>query len=639
MKPKICLVMIVKNEHRVMPRCLGALKPYVDFWAIMDTGSTDETVPTIERIMKDVPGKVYYEEFQSFQYNRTKVMALARGDFPEADYLLMIDADDTWTPDKDFQWPELTAGAYNVKHTLGNTAFPRPALTKASLPWEYRGAAHEYMVCLAPHVIGGLKGVRIVCGNDGHRRITEGQAKYKRIAGILEEEYEKDPDNARTVFYLAQSYRDAGQTEMAITFYKKRAAMGGYGEEVWYSLYQVALLLERLKVDWELIRDAHIKAYEFRPSRAEPLHALAKLYRENRQNHLAKVYAAAAIMTKYPENRLFVDESVYSWRSLDEYAVNSEKLDMKEEARWAALKLLANPEVQEGNRRRIEENFTFSCRMITPNVRVRPGMGITVVLATYKPDPKQLREAVQSIIDQTYEHWQLFVVSDGNEKPPWDALEGIDDNRIRLFHLPENVGQFPIYDAVLNETRSPMFAIQDDDDISKPKRFESLLRNMSRTNADVVFSDIESEHADGRVFIQESHAEWLGQQPNQIVHAGSHVGLWKTQSVRRIGGYYGGFDLGADTVVVGIVSRLGRPAFLHERLYRARRKSSDSQTQREDIGMQSDARKKVWSDIYKMWADVQSHENPIIRCRQLMEEGAKKKDIKAIRSIIRQGMK
>jgi len=636
-KPKICLVMIVKNEHRVMPRCLAALKPHIDCWVIMDTGSTDETVQTIDRLMEGVPGKVVYEEFDSFQYNRTKVMQAAREEFIESDYLLMIDADDTWVVDEDFQWPELTEGAYNVKHVLGNTSFPRPALTRTALPWEYRGAAHEYMVCTAPHSVGTLKGARIQCGNDGNRRVTEGRAKYDRIAGILEKEYEKDPENKRTVFYLAQSYRDGGHKEKAIKLYRERAEMGGSIEEVWFSLYQIAIMTEKLGVDWEITREAYLKAYECLPSRAETLWAVANLYRNNHKKHIARVYAAAAMATKYPANGLFVDESVYSWKALDEFCVSSQKIGLLEEAKWAALKLLANPDISGANRVRVEENLTFSCKVISPG-RVKQGMGVTVVLATYKPESEALREAVESIIAQTYEHWQLFIVSDGNDQPPWTVLEGIDDPRIHKFHLEQNVGQFPIYDAVLNETRSPMFAIQDDDDISKPNRLEVLVKNMERTNADVVFSDIESEYKDGKVFIQPSHPEWLGQQPNQIVHTGSHVGLWKSQSLRRLGGYYGGFNLGADTVTVGLMSRLGRPAFVHERLYRARRTSDSSMTSSEETGMQSEARKEVWTRIYGLWDKVRNSDNQILTARMLMEEGAKDADIQSIRDVIRKGL-
>ena len=642
-KPKICLVMLVKDEERVIGRCLRALRPHIDCWVIVDTGSTDKTVERINEVFapkdkKDewISGSIYHREFTGFSHNRTEVMALAREEFPDADYLLMMDADDTWEAGKDFKWPELTHGAYNVKHVMGGSTWYRPALTKASLPWEYRGAAHEYMVCEAPHTTGKLKGPWVQCGNDGARRVNEGTAKYKRIAGILEGELETDPDNRRATFYLAQSYRDGGEPEKAISLYKKRGAMGGWPEEAWNALYQVGVLSEKLKRPWEESRDAYLRAYEYRPTRAEALCALASLHRRNNQLAMAHVYAAAATMTKMPEDdMLFVEEGVYSWRALDEYCIASNKLGMLDEAKWAALRLLANPAIDGKNRMRVEENLTFSCHPITRR-RVDPRATVAVVLATLSPEPEALRAAVQSIIDQSHQQWRLYIVSDGNETPPWDALEGIEDDRISMHHLPKNCGQFPIYDAILNETDAPLFAVQDDDDISKPDRLQKLLKNMLRTNADVVFSDIEIQAENGKVYYWPSHPEWMGQQPNQIVHAGSHVGLWKTASLRAIGGYYGGFDLGADTVAVGLMARLGRPAFLREGLYRAKR-SPESMTSKDDTGVKSPARKKAWSAIYKMWADVNGSEDKLKRAHELLSAGAVKADIVTLQGLKKTG--
>lgn len=631
---KICLVMIVKNEEHVLPRCLSALKPHIDAWCIMDTGSEDKTMDIIRETLGDLPGKLVEEPFDSFRYNRSKVMQIAREEL-DVDYLLMMDADDTFTAEKDFHWPEnMTHGCYSIKHIMHSTSWSRPAVTKASLPWRYEGAAHEVQVCDEKFTRGGeLKNVTVVCGSDGHRRQTEGQAKYDRIAKILEKEYEKDKTNTRTVFYLAQSYRDAGHFEMAIKFYRMRSGMGGFDEEVWYSMYQIAVLTEKLGVGFEIAREAYLQAYLARPSRAETLWRLARLHRLNRQNHMATIYALAGVHTKRPKDRLFVDEWAYTWRCQDELCVNSQKIGLMEQAKESALKVLKRPEVMHRNRIRTEDNLTWSSRVVTAR---KPGAEdeVMVVLSTHKGNKKQLRDAVESIIAQTYQIWRLLIISDGDETPPWDALEGIEDPRISMIHLPENNGQFPIYDAVLQFTKSPLFAIQDDDDISKPTRLGLLADKMRRMNADVVFSDIESEGKDGEYHIQSCHPEWLAEYPNDIVHVGSHVGLWKAESLRRLGGYYGGFDLGADTMVVGLMAQLGRAAYLHEALYRARRISEDSMTRKKETHIYN--RGHVWKEIRSLWNEIKESPHPIAAARQLMHERAKeKKDIGLIAELIR----
>jgi len=615
----ICLVMIVKNEAHVLPRCLSALKPFIDSWVIVDTGSTDNTQEVIQEQLDGVPGEIHESPFESFQKNRSEALDFARAR-NEADYLLMIDADDTWAPNKDFHWPELTAEGYEIKHVLSGSAFYRPALTRAKSPWRYAGAAHEYMICDAPHRIHRLDDVKIRCGSDGARRKNEPVKKYERVSAILEKEYEENPNNARTVFYLAQSYRDSRRLEDALKFYKERAEMGGWAEEKWYALYQIGVLHERLEHPWEEARDAYLSAYEFRPARNEPLVALASLYRRQKRISEAHVYSIAARSVPYPDkDRLFIDENCYEWRALDEYGIAAQKLGQLKEAKEAILDALLVDEIPPAHRRRIENNLTFSCTPITKEWPVY-GDKILVALSTYQSDPSELRKSVDSVLAQTYENFILLIISDGDETPPWDTIKDIDDPRIIRLHNKENIGQFPTYEAILRASKIKYLAIQDDDDVSDPQRLELLMQEMTRTNADVVFSDLQIETAGGKKIYHPSRPEWLAEHREWFAHVGSHVGLWKMESLRRIGGYYGGFRIGADTVVVGLISRLGRPAFFHKVLYFAKR-SKFSMTTNPQTGMDTPVRKRVWAEILRLWNTVRKSQCSIMHTRKLVQEG------------------
>ena len=41
--------MIVKDESKVIKRCLDSVKPLIDYWVIVDTGSKDDTKKVIKR--------------------------------------------------------------------------------------------------------------------------------------------------------------------------------------------------------------------------------------------------------------------------------------------------------------------------------------------------------------------------------------------------------------------------------------------------------------------------------------------------------------------------------------------------------------------------------------------------------------
>src|SRR4051812_32055964 len=92
---RVCVNMIVKNESRIIERCLHALAPHIDCYAICDTGSTDYTPAIIERVMSayGVPGKVFHTTFRNFEQARNDALDAAHGLAEPYDYILFCDAD------------------------------------------------------------------------------------------------------------------------------------------------------------------------------------------------------------------------------------------------------------------------------------------------------------------------------------------------------------------------------------------------------------------------------------------------------------------------------------------------------------------------------------------------------------------
>jgi len=123
-----------------------------------------------------------------------------------------------------------------------------------------------------------------------------------------------------------------GNLTQAIEWYEKRASMGGWDEEVWYSLYQVARLHQRLGFAWALVLDAYLRAYEFRPTRVEPIYQIARFYREHGQYHLGYLFSRAVFDTPYPEDLLFIEKGIYQHELALEYALCREQLGKRASA-------------------------------------------------------------------------------------------------------------------------------------------------------------------------------------------------------------------------------------------------------------------------------------------------------------------
>ena len=124
---RICLNMIVKNESQVIERCLRSVKPFVDSWAICDTGSTDGTQDIIRRVMGDLPGELIERPWVDFATNRNEALELAK---KHGDYALIIDADEVLETDAGFSWRALSDAGYLIEFVYGATRYRRTALPK-----------------------------------------------------------------------------------------------------------------------------------------------------------------------------------------------------------------------------------------------------------------------------------------------------------------------------------------------------------------------------------------------------------------------------------------------------------------------------------------------------------------------------
>ncbi len=356
----LCLNMIVKNEAHIIRRCLLSVKPYVDAWLIVDTGSDDDTAVVIQETMADLPGRVEHRPWVNFGHNRAEALELAK---PMADYTLVVDADEVMETPDGFEMPPLTAGVYYV--TIANQhrhgfRFIRPQIFRNSLPWTYRGVLHEAAVCDAAYEEGRIEEIVLRGHFDGARNQVSEVRKYSLDALTLERALLDEPDNGRYQFYLAQSYRDSEQLDRAVAAYKKRVAMGGWEQEVFYALFQIAeIAAAKGDATPAEVMALYFTAYERRPSRAEPLHSLARYLRERRQFATAALIAERAMALPMSDDALFVDRSVYEWRAADEFAVSSYWAGDRARAAEAARKVLATPTLPEAERPRIEENLRF----------------------------------------------------------------------------------------------------------------------------------------------------------------------------------------------------------------------------------------------------------------------------------------
>jgi glycosyltransferase involved in cell wall biosynthesis len=355
---KIGLCMIVKNESHIIRESMTATLPLIDTYCIVDTGSTDNTIEVIKEFYQEhgIQGEVHQREWKNFGHNRSEALKLCDD---KMDYILVIDADDlvSWERNGKEELIQVLRTNPNVvtfKIRQGDLVYSRMQLFKANDGWKYHGVLHEYP--------GNGKANKTATCPSGmfmtSRRLGDRSKcndKMKRDIAVLLKGLEDEPDNERYVFYLAQSYRDDGQTDEAIKWYTKRYEMGRWYEEKYMSAYNITKLTNSKEWAW--------KAHECNPKRIECLVSYLSYCRAKSQfsRELLAMALYASTITKPTDQHLFLENDVYDWRVWDELSIIAFYCGRKDISKTSSEKLLAENKAPASQMERIKNNYKFSC--------------------------------------------------------------------------------------------------------------------------------------------------------------------------------------------------------------------------------------------------------------------------------------
>ena len=386
-KTTLCLNMIVKNESKIITRLLDSVAYLLDSYCICDTGSTDNTVDLIETYFrqKNIPGKIVHEPFRDFGYNRT--YALKSCETQDVDYLLLLDADMMFWVDPKITAQEfkqgLVADAYHVFQGTEHFFYKNVRMVKNRRGFSYWGVTHEYVQ--SPPDANYKQFERDYCFiND----IGDGGCKtdkFLRDVKLLTKGLEDNPDNDRYTFYLANSYRDAGQPEKAIEYFKKRIKLGGWVEEVWHSYYSIGRCYKLLDDNANAIY-YWMEAYNHFPNRIENLYEIIKHYRVQGNHHMAYMFYSLADYERKRNNTwdyLFLQKDVYDYKidyelSIFGFYSNRDKHDLIK----TCMKVLTHSGADDGICKNVLSNYKFYTNRLDKWAI---------------PMPKQNQEVLQSI--------------------------------------------------------------------------------------------------------------------------------------------------------------------------------------------------------------------------------------------------
>lgn len=114
---------------------------------------------------------------------------------------------------------------------------------------------------------------------------------------------------------------------------------------------------------------------------------------------------------------------------------------------------------------------------------------ISVIMSTYKESESQLRQSIESILNQTYEDFEYIIILDCPDNQLHKTiLESYKekDPRIRFYINEKNIGLANSLNKGIQLANGEFIARMDADDISLPDRFQDQLKYIQDNNYDLI---------------------------------------------------------------------------------------------------------------------------------------------------------
>ena len=106
---------------------------------------------------------------------------------------------------------------------------------------------------------------------------------------------------------------------------------------------------------------------------------------------------------------------------------------------------------------------------------------ISVVMPTYNTPIPILREATESVLNQSFRDFEFIIVDDGSTNGADSYLRSLKDERVKIIWNPKNLGIAKSLNIGLRAAEGKYIARMDADDVSLPKRFEKQYAHMEKT--------------------------------------------------------------------------------------------------------------------------------------------------------------
>ena len=121
---------------------------------------------------------------------------------------------------------------------------------------------------------------------------------------------------------------------------------------------------------------------------------------------------------------------------------------------------------------------------------------VSIVMPSYNT-ADYIEETIQSVLNQTYTHWELLVVDDCSSDNTLQILEKCKDDRVKVFVNNQNSGAAVSRNKALREAKGQWIAFLDSDDLWNKDKLEKQINFMEKNGYSFSYTNYEEMDSKG----------------------------------------------------------------------------------------------------------------------------------------------